>query len=531
MKKYIYIVITSAIVLFVSGVAVSNHVRTRIREVFEMNQIVKNEGYYVSEFEFKMLGVAYWLDHGRYIKSFATINNIHRQMKTREGLIKVPNFSGNKDRLEFYRNLQNQETGAFMCDSSYPLFSNIGVTANMLNFIEELSREAGEPFRLNCSLKFLDQIGTVEKLSAFLDDLSTVGWLGAKFRTPFVEIGELIELADDAERTGLYSFSPEWKQAFLQWCYNNQDATTGFWGARSRTEGALLDDGDLLATEKIIKLFVDVNGNEIHPEFPLKHRIEMFKTALGKFSEPMPEDLDELHDWILAREHGIRFLTRYLWKKASSENKEKAKKLMMDFLKVRFEKYYIEQEGAFSLYPGAEHADLDGTGEAIGMFDNIGSFSSEKQVSLWGVPEDSIIDAGIRQVSEITKNDFDSISNSPTINSVRVYKNSPLINYTSNVEVIYYPRETKVLDIVDLLPKLKMWIETTPIEMGNWVSKGSAWQNRGFDIFSNIRPAPVVEEDVLLKKSTEILKENSELVVIGFDVLQIPRYKIVFQLK
>ncbi len=79
---------------------------------------------------------------------------------------------------------------------------------------------------------------------------------------------------------------------------------------------------------------------------------------------------------------------------------------MEEFMKIRFENYYIENEGAFSLYPHADHADLDGTGEAIGMYKYLGVLSSEKQRILWGDPEENITDLGTYEVSELKENDF-----------------------------------------------------------------------------------------------------------------------------
>ncbi len=152
----------------------------------------------------------------------------------------------------------------------------------MIHYIEDLSKTAEEPFRLKYPLRFLDEINTPEKLINLLDDLSKVGWIGARFKTPYVSIGELWSLAEDAERLNIYSFSPQWKRAYIQWCYDNQDEETGLWGSRLRRTGKLLDGGSLTDSEKIISKFIDSNGNEIYPDFPLKHRDKIFSTALGK---------------------------------------------------------------------------------------------------------------------------------------------------------------------------------------------------------------------------------------------------------
>ena len=226
-KKIILITSIFVILLIVSGIIAANRIKTQVREIFQYNAALKNEGYYLAEFEFKMLGVIYYLDHGNYITALSRLNKIHKQFTTKEGLRKVPEFSNKKEKLAFYKNLQSPKTGAFM-DDAYPLFTYIGVTANMIAHIENLSHNAEERFHLQYPLQFLEAIHTPDKLILFLDDLATVSWLGAKMpKTPFVEIGELGELAVESERLGLYSFSPEWKYAFYQWCYDNQDKETG----------------------------------------------------------------------------------------------------------------------------------------------------------------------------------------------------------------------------------------------------------------------------------------------------------------
>jgi hypothetical protein len=516
------------VLLILTGILTTTRFKTQLREIFKMNEALKSEGYYLSEFEFKLLAQAYYLDHGQFIKALSGLRKIHKQLTNKENLIKIPEFSGNKEKLNFYRNLQNPETGAFM-DGHYPIFTYFGVTSNMIHYLEDLSRTAGEPFRLAYPLKFLDEINTPETLINLLDDLSKVGWIGSRFKTPFVSIGELWSLVEDAERLNIYSFSPQWKRAYIQWCYDNQDEETGLWGSRLRRTGRLLDGGSLTDSEKIISKFIDSNGNEIYPDFPLKHRDKIFSTALGRLSRPMPENMDDLHEWILDRDRGTRFLTRYLWKNASVENRESAKRLMEEFMKIRFENYYIENEGAFSLYPHSEHADLDGTGEAIGMYKYLGVLSSEKQRILWGNPEENITDLGTFEVSELTENDFSSITGDSIINSIRLYKVEPANDYIENTEGVYYPKRITVPDIAELLPKLEKWVKATPQNMGNWVTKESILDNLA-NANIEIKSVPVIRE-LPLKYANEILQNNSKLVMVGFDILQVPRYKILFHKK
>ncbi|PKM78511.1 MAG: hypothetical protein CVU90_01880 [Firmicutes bacterium HGW-Firmicutes-15] len=526
-KQLITIVSTIVLVFFIgSGIYVYNTIRS-VPQMFKLNEELKSEGYYMAEFEFKMLGCIYYLDKGQYITALTSLNRIHDQLKTRDGLIKVPNFNNKKEKLEFYLNLQNPKTGAFI-DDSYPLFTYIGCTLNVASYINVLSYEANEPFQLKYPLKFLDQINTPEKLTAFLDNLSTVGWIGAKFRTPYIEVAELAEaIPGDIERLDLYTFSPEWKEAMLNWFYDNQDSKTGYWGPKLRGSTELLDSGDLEATEKILKLFVDNQGYNLHSEFPLRYKDEIFKSTLQKLAEPMPQDLASVHKWTLVMNRGTRLLTRYLWSSASNDNKDSARRLMEDIVRSKFEETYIENEGAFSLYPGAEHADLDGMGETIAYLDMIGAISSDKQKLLWGPPEQKITDLGVYDISKLQEKDFALIKNSPGINSLRLYRTNPSTDYTSDVVGIIYPQPTPVLDMVDLLPQVTQWLSTTPQNMGNWVSKESIIAELAG---IKIQPARVYRQDIPLDVANEVFQNKRELTVIGYDVLQVPICKMTLRM-
>lgn len=199
---------------------------------------------------------------------------------------------------------------------------------------------------------------------------------------------------------------------------------------------------------------------------------------------------------------------------------------MEDILRSKFEKSYVEREGAFSLYPGAKHADLDGTGETLGYLDHLGALSSEKQKLLWGLPDKNITDLGVYEVSELQEKDFALLKNSSGINSLRLYQANPnLGNYTSYVVGINYPKETPVLDVMDLLPKVTQWVNTTSQDMGNWVTRESI-QHELAGV--KMQPVQVSKGDIPLQPANQILQNNRELIAIGFDVLQIPKYKMTF---
>lgn len=512
------------ILILLAGVGVYGYSLIRsIPNMFKLNEELKSEGYYMADFEFKMLGMAYYLDKGQYITAFSRLEQMNHQLKSREGLIKIPQFNDKREELEFYRSLQNPRTGAFM-DDAYPLFTYIGPTLNVVAKMDAMSRDLGEPLRLNYPVKYLDEINTPEKLILFLDDLATVGWLGEKLRTPYVEVAELAEaVPEDMERLNLYAFSLEWKHALRQWFYDNQDSKTGYWGAKSKSNGELLDGGDLLATEKIIKLFVDSNGNDLLAEFPLRYKDQLFTSTLQRLSEPMPEDLDEVHEWTLVLNRGTRFLTRYLWSGASTEQKSAARQLMEQIVRNKYEQTFINSQGAFSYYPGADNADLDGTGETLSYLNEIGALSSGKQKDLWGSPEKSIKDLGVHKASGLKEGNFDQIKNTPSVNSVRLYQDDPGIDFDAGVAGVYYPRPTAVLDARDLLFRLDQWVNQTPQSMGNWVSKESIVKE-----LAGLKPAvvPVANGGAPLDLAEEILVQNHTLVLLGFDVLQRPVCKL-----
>jgi hypothetical protein len=529
-RRHLIIIISVIILTFliISGFYVYRSFAS-IPEIFRLNGELQSEGYYMGEFEFKMIGLAYYLDKGKYITAFSKLNQIHKQLKSREGLIKVPQFADKKEELEFYLNLQNPRTGAFM-DDSYPIITYFDPTLNMLEHLELLAKDTGQTLRLKYPLRFLNQINTEEKLKVYLDDLSAVGWIGSKLpKTPYIMAAQIIYYSE-LERNNLYTFSPKWKQALLKWFYENQDSKTGFWGPRLRSSGQLLKS-DLGPTFHIVKLFVDDKGNNIHPEFPLRYKDEMFATTLRKLSKPIPDDagLAEMHDWSLTRGQGIKLLTNFLWNGASTRNKNSAKKLMEDIVRIKFEKFYVQREGGFSLYPGSEHANLDGTGGVLELLNNVGALSRDRQELLWGSLDKNIVDLGVHKVQELKESDFSFIENFQDINSIRLYGYEPTQdNYDSYVVSIVYPKETPILDVLDLLPKVTHWINTTSQNMGNWVSKERIIQE-----LKNVKTQsiPVSIGNIPLKQANEALQRNRELVVIGFDVFQVPKCKITFRVK
>jgi len=52
-----------------AGAGLAAYVSFVIRDLFRLNRMCRQEGYYMAEFEFKMLGLAYLLDKGRYFEA------------------------------------------------------------------------------------------------------------------------------------------------------------------------------------------------------------------------------------------------------------------------------------------------------------------------------------------------------------------------------------------------------------------------------------------------------------------------------
>lgn len=525
-------------VLGFSGFIKFNQTKKMVKELFRLNKELQEQNYYMAEFEFKMLGIAYHLDKGNYSKSLLLIDTLYNQLKTKENLVKMPMFSSKKDELEFYLNLQNPTTGAFM-DDTYPLSTYHGPTENVLLHIEALAKATGQPLKLKYPLKYLDEINTPKKLIAFLDDVSTVGFIASKFpQTSFHNARDILSLARDREnydenkvdliiqKHNLYNFTPEWKHTMLKWFYEAQDPKTGLWGPKSKNKE--LVKKDLNNSASIMKAFVDEQGNNIHKSFPLQYKETLFKSVLNTLLDPVPADneLDELHEWNLKMPKGIRLLTRYLWKDASRKNKEVARDLIENYIQIKCEKYYIPEEGSFSYYPNGIHASLDGTG-SFSIFKEIGAFSSHQQTKLWGSPKENIQDLGLVETSEITQKDFDKIATAKGVNSLRFYKVTPdYNNLILDVFAIAYPKKTSVLDVIDFTQNIKHWIKTTPQTMGNWKSKASI-----IKYLENIKlsTTSAYKGSVPIKSANTIFHNNNNITIIGFDILQIPRYKIEFK--
>ncbi|MDQ1297065.1 MAG: hypothetical protein QG611_1044, partial [Bacteroidota bacterium] len=56
------------VMLIITGIFVTTRFKSRLKEIFKMNEELKSEGYYLAEFEYSLLAQAFYLDHGQFSK-------------------------------------------------------------------------------------------------------------------------------------------------------------------------------------------------------------------------------------------------------------------------------------------------------------------------------------------------------------------------------------------------------------------------------------------------------------------------------
>jgi hypothetical protein len=365
-KKTGIVLITILIVFILSITLISFRVKTQVKDLFRMNKELQEDGYYMGDFEFKMMSLTYYLDKGQYIEALLSINKLHNQMERKDGITKMPKCNSKQEELTFYLNLQDPETGAFI-EKKYPYLVYNEISENIIDHIVSLSKEINQQAKLKYPLTYLDEISPPTKLKAFLNDVGYVGRIATKFpQTSYIFARSLLSYINNEGAIGennFYSFSQEWKTSLLERFYDSQDPETGFRGPRSRTDGKLLKK-DLTNTVSVIKTLIDKDGNNIYKEFPLRYSDKIIATTIEVLNEPVPdnEELDEVHERNLKMSRGISMITRYLWKYMSEDDKQEFKKTIEKYIKIKFEKNYIPGEGAFSYYPNEKYATLDGMG-------------------------------------------------------------------------------------------------------------------------------------------------------------------------
>ncbi len=135
-------------------------------------------------------------------------------------------------------------------------------------------------------------------------------------------------------------------------------------------------------------------------------------------------------------------------------------------------------------------------------------------------------DLGHVVIKEFNSSDLDSLLNIPDVNSIRIYIDEPdFQTLTHGVWAVFYPKATPVLDMMELVPRIVHWTQTTSLSTGNWSSIEKI--KRTYSAL-NIENTLILKNNYPLKEINKKLKECTTIYFIGFDKLQIPRCKIKF---
>ena len=498
-----------------------------VDEAFVLNNLRKSEGYYTAEFEFKMLGIVYLFDRGHYLDSYRRFNHLYDQLKTADGLVRIPQFTSVDEELAFYLGLQDPTTGAFI-DPSFPLPTYFGPTMNVIEHVRNLAESVGQPVTLRYPLTFLALLDEPDELRAFLDDLSMVGTLASKLpETPYILSN--LDSYRELEAWGLFTFSDAWKAALARSLWETQDPETGFWGVRLRSNGQLIDGGDVNVTYKNIKELRDDNGVDRYDAYPLRYTDSLIDKLLTLLRVYVPTDRSEQHKSSINQYLTVKLLFNKLWSDLSPDQKQTARQQIAAILDTVFARFYVPSDGAFNLYADAETADLDGTQTYVGFLQVLGFFSAQRRHDLWGAPEDTIRERQPSIVAAITVPDLLRFDDASEINSIRFYREIPEADgYVSQALSFYYPNSSKVPDTLELTGKLMNWVGNTSQSMGNWASREALMARLENN---DIVATGLASGERALAEANMTLKEHGHIIAIGFDRLQIPRQMIIFELE
>ncbi len=503
-------------------------------KMFRRNAELKAQGYYLAEFEFKMEAALYHLNEGSYWEAYQTLRRIKHELETTEGLHRIPPQASPEELLDFLLARQAPETGAFM-DPAYPYFTYIGPTANVLETIETLANQTGRPPTLRYPLRFLDQLRSPEQLTAYLDSLLYFQELWAdRFGGPTPFCPGASELSQDSlelfERVGGYRFPDGWKETLLTWFARHQDPKTGFWGARIGTAERWRQALDIDSTAHILKLFLDERGEPRDPRFPLSHADALAQTLLGEADTTVPEGAVDQHEWALRQAHAAKIFVRYLWPRISPATKSRFLALAPVWLERRFTMFRPDHHG-FAVDSSSPLADIDATGMGIALLRHLGGLPGTwERARLWG----EVLE-GTVPTTQLALDRWEDAVVPPLaeVNSLRVYADQApqpeTLDDAALVQLVY-PKDTLVLDLLELRLQLVAFLETEGGELGNWDSKASL-KELPLALDGPPRAVPVVRGALDLGSLAASHPKVKRFIVLGVDRLQVPRQQLEFSLR
>lgn len=496
--------------------------------LFKRNAELKAMGYYMGEFEFKMIAGQYEIDQRRYLEALRTLRRVEAEMRSTEGLNKMPDHASPQDQMAFLLARQDPVTGAFM-DRRYPAFLNFAPTCNVLEALAGLARKSGEALVLKHPLRFLDDIRTPEQLRAYLDSLLYAGELSARFPGPGPYGPGVSELAgfDALEQAGVHRFSEEWKTALRRWFYETQDPATGFWGARIGTAENWRQKTDINATFHILKLVLAETGENQDARFPLRHADRLARGVLELMHKPLPGNAAEQHDWGLVRYQGAKMLTNFLWPHLSAGEQDQVRRSVRSMLVQNYQ-LYRPADGGFAYYSSDSVADIDGTGLATGVLKVLGVLSgTPERARLWGEVSESSLTPRRVSVPRWADAELPDLSG---IQSLRVYRDRlPATTGYDDADLvqILYPRGAQGLDVMDLRQGLFRFVNHDGAVFGNWKSKSSL-SDLPLRLDVMPRPVPVRSGQFDLAEIARQHPASTRFYVVAYDIVQIPVQVIEF---
>lgn len=499
-----------------------------VPRLFRRNAELKAQGYYMGEFEFKMVASQYYLKEGRYLEAYQSLRRIDREMQSPGSLKKMPEKATTEEQIAFLLDRQDPVTGAFM-DRRYPAFSYFAPTSNVIDALNTLSLKVGRPLTLNYPLRFLDQIKTPEQLRAYLDSLLYLDDLSARLPGPGPYGPGVSEIAgfDVLEDAGVFQFSEAWKQELRRWFYATQDPATGFWGARIGDADRWRQKTDVNATFHILKLVLNESGKNQSPEFPLRYGRTLARGILKTMDQPVPKDTAEQHVWGIEQYQSAKMLTHYLWPHLSDSEKNEVRRKFRTML-VQSYSLYRPHDGGFAYYTSDTKADIDGTGLATGVLKILGVLPGTwERERLWGnVSEDMLTP------TRVNVQHWEQASLPPTAEaqSFRVYRDrlpSKKAFDDNDLVHIFYPSGGYGLDVMDVRQGLAKFLTSDGAEFGNWKSKASL-KEVPFDLEREIKRVAVSHGVFDLAAIAREHPVSRSFYVVAYDIAQVPVLVIEF---
>lgn len=201
---------------------------------------------------------------------------------------------------------------------------------------------------------------------------------------------------------------------------------------------------------------------------------------------------------------------------------------METFLAERY-RFFRPAEGGFSLYTSSPHADVDGTGNALGLLRATGSLPGTwERERLWG---SALANAPAVVTKELRRWEEADLPLARHFNSVRVYENSLPAGDTfddASLVAIVYPQSPRVLDVMDLRQHVAGFIASGGEAFGNWTLKQNLGERLGLQ--HSPKRVPVVQGGLDLARIARAHGAARRFYVVGYDVFQVPVFRVEYVL-